>query len=90
MINNNRSLNQEIAIYEDAYGGQLRSKHGELWQFSDASFAEIARSMGAEADQVHKPAELAGALDKAFSAKKPYVVEVMTEQTAVAPLAYLH
>ena len=90
LINNNRSLNQEIAIYEDAYGGQLRSKHGELWQFSDASFAEIARSMGAEADQVHKPAELAGALDKAFSAKKPYVVEVMTEQTAVAPLAYLH
>ena len=89
LINNNKSLNQEIAVYSAAYGGQLRGNHAELWQFSDVSFAELARTMGAEGIRVHKPGELAGALEKAFSAKKPCVVEVMTEMTAVAPLAFL-
>jgi acetolactate synthase-1/2/3 large subunit len=89
LINNNRSLNQEIDIYTAAYGGQLRGNHAELWQFSDVSFAEVARSMGAQGLRVQKPGELAGALDKAFSSKSPSVVEVVTEMTAVAPLAFL-
>jgi acetolactate synthase-1/2/3 large subunit len=89
LINNNRALNQEIDIYTDAYGGQLRGKHAELWQFKDVSFAELARTMGAQGFRVQKPAELAGALDQAFSSPKPSVVEVVTEITAVAPLAFL-
>jgi acetolactate synthase-1/2/3 large subunit len=87
LINNNRSLNQEIAIYQDAYGGDLRGNHAQLWQFNDVSFAEVARAMGAEGIRVEKPAELPGALDRAFFARKPCVVEVITEITAVAPLA---
>ena len=70
-------------------GGELRANHGELWQFSDASFAELARAMGAEGIRVQKPGELAGALDKAFSLDGPCVVEIMTEITAVGPLAWL-
>lgn len=89
LINNNRSLNQEIAIYSDAYGGELRANHAELWHFSDASFAEIARSMGAEGIVVQRPNELAAALDQAFATEGPCVVEVLTERTAVAPLAWL-
>ncbi|MFV2065876.1 MAG: thiamine pyrophosphate-binding protein [Pirellulales bacterium] len=90
LINNNRALNQEIDIYTEAYGGQLRGKHAELWQFRDVSFAELARTMGAQGFRVRKPGELSGALDKAFSSKQPTVVEVMTEMTAVAPLAFLN
>ena len=89
LINNNKSLNQEIDIYSDAYGGELKANHAELWRFSDASFADIARSMGAEGICVTKPKQLAGALDQAFSTDGPCVVEVMTEITAVAPLAWL-
>jgi acetolactate synthase-1/2/3 large subunit len=89
LINNNKSLNQEIDILADAYGGALRGRHAELWQFSDVSFAEMARAMGAEGVRVQKPVELAGALDKAFSVDGPCVVEVMTEMTATAPLAWL-
>ena len=56
LINNNKSLNQEIEIYKDAYGGELRGDHAQLWQFSDVSFAEIARTMGAEGIRVrHRP-----------------------------------
>ncbi|MDA1015573.1 MAG: thiamine pyrophosphate-binding protein [Planctomycetota bacterium] len=89
LINNNRSLNQEIAIYQDAYGGELKAKHAELWHFSEASFADIAKSMGADGIVVRKPSELSGALDCAFAADGPFVVEVITEMTAVAPLAWV-
>lgn len=89
LINNNRSLNQEIAIYTDAYGGKLEAQHEELWRFSDASFARIAESMGAKGIRVEKPGEIAGALDQAFSANQPCVVEVMTDINAVAPVATL-
>lgn len=89
LINNNRSLNQEIAIYSDAYGGKLEGQHAELWRFSDASFATIAESMGAVGIRVEKPGEIGSALDQAFSAKRPCVVEVMTEMEAVAPVATL-
>jgi len=90
LINNNRSLNQEIDLYTAAYGGQLRAGHAELWQFTDVSFAELARAMGAQGFRVQKPGELSGALDKAFSSGQPSVVEVVTEMTAVAPLAFLY
>jgi acetolactate synthase I/II/III large subunit len=88
LINNNRSLNQEIDIYKDAYGGQLEGRHEELWRFTDASFAAIAETMGAKGIRVEQPSELGIALDQAFSAKVPCVVEVLTEITAVAPFAY--
>jgi acetolactate synthase-1/2/3 large subunit len=90
LINNNRALNQEIDIYTEAYGGNLRGKHAELWQFSDVSFAALARTMGAQGLRVEKPGELPGALEKAFSSNQPSVVEVVTEMTAVAPLAFLY
>jgi acetolactate synthase I/II/III large subunit len=89
LINNNRSLNQEIAIYSDAYGGKLEGKHEELWHFRDVSFAAVAETMGAKGIRVERPNELAGALDQAFSAGRPCVVEVMTEINAVAPIAVL-
>ena len=54
------------------------------------SFAQLARTMGAQGFRVQKPGELSGALDKAFSSGKPSVVEVMTEMSAVAPLAFLY
>jgi acetolactate synthase-1/2/3 large subunit len=87
LVNNNRSLNQEMDIYTDAYGGELRGRHGELWQFRDTNFVEVARSLGADGVRVEKPSELAGALEQAFSAKAPFVVDVVTEMTATAPLA---
>jgi acetolactate synthase-1/2/3 large subunit len=89
LINNNRSLNQEIAINADAYGGQLEGRHGELWRFTDASFAAIAEAMGAKGIRVEKPGQIRSALDQAFCANRPCVVEVLTEESAVAPLAYV-
>jgi acetolactate synthase-1/2/3 large subunit len=87
LVNNNRSLNMEIDLYTDAYGGRLERNHGELWKFTDVSFAAVAEKMGALGIRVEQPGELAGALDRAFSANRPCVVEVMTDIEALAPVA---
>ncbi len=89
LVNNNRSFNQEIELVDAAYGGSRSGRHGDLWQFGDASFAEIARAMGARGIQVTRPGELDSALDQALSGQGPCVIEVLTEQAALAPVAWL-
>src|SRR5262245_18605756 len=85
LINNNRSLNMEIDIYKDAYGGQLERNHAELWKFGDASFAAMGEAMGAKGIRVEKPGEISTALEQAFEAKGPCVIEVISDINAIAP-----
>lgn len=87
LINNNHSLNQEKGGNERVYGGQTPGSD-DLWIFPDADFAKIAESMGCLGLTVHKPGELAGALDRAFAAGKPAVIDVKTHLEGIAPRAW--
>ncbi len=87
LVNNNHSLNQEKNGVE-SYQGQSEASDKQ-WLFPDADFAAIARSMGAEGLTVDKPADLPGALDKAFSASGPVLVDVKSHVDAIAPIAWL-
>tara|TARA_B100000927_G_scaffold91054_1_gene73669 strand:+ start:530 stop:2197 length:1668 start_codon:yes stop_codon:yes gene_type:complete len=87
LVNNNHSLNQEKNAVE-SYEGQSAASDKQ-WLFPDADFAAIARSMGAEGLTVDKPADLPGALDKAFSATGPVLIDVKSHVDAIAPLAWL-
>ncbi len=89
LVNNNRSLNMEIDIYKDAYGGRLERNHAELWKFSDVSFAAVAETMGAKGIRVEKPGEISGALEQAFAARRPCVIEVLSDIDAIAPWGYV-
>lgn len=89
VVNDNRSLNQEIGPYRRAYGGELRGRHHELWHFEDVDLAAVAESMGALGIGVDKPQELAGALERAYAHQGPAVVSVRTELEAMAPLGFL-
>ena len=89
LVNNNRSLNMESDVYKDAYGGQLERNHGELWKFSDVSFAAVAETMGAKGIRVEKPGDIGVALEQAFEAKRPCVVEVLSDINAIAPWGYV-
>jgi acetolactate synthase I/II/III large subunit len=89
IVNNNNSLNQEIDIYRDAYGGELRGRHGELWQFREVDFSALARELGVASARVERPDELAGALARARRTDGPFLVDVVTDADATAPLAYL-
>ena len=87
LVNNNHSLNQEQGGVESVYGGRTAGSD-ELWLFPDTDFAKIAESMGCFGITVDKPSELAGALDQAFAAGKPAVVDVKTHVEGIAPRAW--
>jgi acetolactate synthase-1/2/3 large subunit len=89
LVNNNKSLNMEIDIYADAYGGALKANHAELWKFADVSFAAVAEQMGAKGLTIRKPNELKPALDQAFSCGRPCVIDVLTDIDALAPAAFV-
>lgn len=85
VVNNNRSLNQEINVYSRAYGGSLHGKHGQLWHFEDVDFAKVAESMGVLGLTVRKAADFEAALEKALASNGPAVINVVTEIEALAP-----
>ncbi|MDE0100653.1 MAG: thiamine pyrophosphate-binding protein [Truepera sp.] len=87
VVNNNHSLNQEQGGVEAIYEGRT-SGSDELWLFPDADFARIAESMGCFGATVHRPGELASALDQAFAAGRPAVVDVKTHVEGIAPKAW--
>ncbi|MFN8488058.1 MAG: thiamine pyrophosphate-binding protein [Caldilineaceae bacterium] len=87
VVNNNHSLNQEKGGVEATYGGQTRGSD-ELWLFPDSDFAKMAEALGCFGITVHKPGELAGALDQAFASGKPAVVDVKTHVDGIAPTAW--
>ena len=60
-----------------------------LWKFSDVSFAAVAETMGAKGIRVEKPGEIAGALEQAFAAQGPCVVDVLSDIDAIAPWGYV-
>jgi acetolactate synthase-1/2/3 large subunit len=89
VVNNNQRLSQEREVYTAAYGGRLRGRHAELWHFTDVNLAKLAESIGAGGVRVEKPSELNSALDQALSARRPFVVEVLTDPEVMAPLAWI-
>lgn len=85
VVNNNRSLNQEINPYRAAYGGALHGRHAELWHFRDTDLSRVAEAMGVRGYRVTKPGELALTLEQAFAAGGPAVVDVATDIEIIAP-----
>ena len=87
LVNNNASGNQSKRGFDRAYGGEQTEQAYELWKLSEVNFAEIAESMGALGIRVEKPGELKSALDQAFSANRPVVIDCVSDIEAMAPLA---
>jgi acetolactate synthase I/II/III large subunit len=58
-----------------------------LWTFNPMNFARLAEDMGALGIRVERPNEIAPALQRAFAAGRPVVIDVVTDIEALAPLA---
>jgi acetolactate synthase I/II/III large subunit len=84
VVNDNRSLNQETKLFDAAYGGQQRGRAREMWVFEDIDLAKVADAMGCFAIRVERPSELKGALEQAFAANRPAVVDVVSDIKALA------
>ncbi|WP_022887457.1 thiamine pyrophosphate-binding protein [Glaciibacter superstes] len=85
VVNNNRSLNQEINPYTVAYGGKLTGRHHELWHFTDINLAALAESLGVTGIRVTKPSMLESALARAVEINGPVLIDVTSDIEAVAP-----
>ena len=55
-----------------------------MWVFEDINLAKVAEAMGCFAIRVERPSELRGALERAFAAKRPAVVDVVSDIKALA------
>jgi acetolactate synthase-1/2/3 large subunit len=87
VVNNNRSGNQSKRGFDRAYGGEQTEKAREMWTFTEVNFARIAEDMGALGLRVEKPADIAPALARAIEARRPVIIDVVTDIDALAPLA---
>ncbi len=87
LVNNNSSGNQSKRGFDRVYGGEQTAEALRLWHFTDVNFATIAENMGAVGIRVEQPSELPGALEQAFAANRPVIIDVVTDIDALAPLA---
>ena len=53
--------------------------------FQDTDLAKVAQAMGAHGERVTDPSQLNGALERAFTANKPAVIDVVTDISTMAP-----
>jgi len=87
VVNNNHSGNQSKRGFDRVYGGKQTEKALEMWVFTEVDFAGLAEHIGAIGIRVEKPADLAAAFDRALSADRPVVLDVVTDIDALAPVA---
>jgi acetolactate synthase-1/2/3 large subunit len=87
VVNNNGGGNQSKRGFDRVYGGKQSDKARELWTFRMVNFARIAEEIGAFGIRVEAPRELPGALERAFAADRPVILDVVTDIEALAPLA---
>lgn len=91
VVNNNSSLNQEIPLVGAAYRDKRGDKYkpDEMWRFQKtANIAKMAEAMGCAAFRVETPAQLRELLPKAMAMNKPVVLDVISDDTALAPTAW--
>src|ERR1700758_5080433 len=87
VVNTNSSGNQSKRGFDRVYGGTQTEQAREMWTFSKVNFARIAEDMGAVGIRVEKAAELGPAIGQALQARRPVVIDVVTDIDALAPLA---
>jgi acetolactate synthase-1/2/3 large subunit len=85
VVNNNGALNQEIPHFDRAYGGDPEERGREMWGFASVSFAKVAESLGCVGMRVEQPAQVAPAIEKALAARRPVVIDAVTDHRAFSP-----
>lgn len=89
VVNNNSSLNQEIPLVNAAYKGKADSRSGEIWRFQKSvNFAKLGEALGCAGFRVDKPGQLKELLPRAFAMNRPVVIDVVTEENALAEKAW--
>lgn len=71
-----------ITYFKNAYGTEFKTPDGEPY---NPDFVLLAEAFGLKGDRVDQAADLSGALEKAFAADEPYLLEVRTRGDVPMP-----
>jgi acetolactate synthase-1/2/3 large subunit len=89
VVNNNSALNQEIPLFDRAYGGTQRGRADEMWRHSDIDFSKVAESFGCVGMRVEDPKDLNQALKEAYTIGRPVVIDAFSDERALAKGAWV-
>jgi acetolactate synthase I/II/III large subunit len=81
-------FNNATLAFQKHYELKLFGSHREC-DLLDIDFAAVARGLRCEGERVTEPAEIGPALDRAFASGRPYVVDVVIDPEAMAPIVGL-
>lgn len=84
VINNNRGFGQCKPNILDIYGDRP-GKPEEFYKFGPTDYAQMAEEMGCLGIRVERPEEIKPALEKAFKAERPVLIDVITDIDCVTP-----
>ena len=88
VVNDNHSMNQEAGPIQQAYDGQPYGKaYQDLMMFEDIDLASVAQAMGCYAERIERPADIAGAMERAFASGKIAVLDMVSAIDAMGPVA---
>jgi acetolactate synthase-1/2/3 large subunit len=82
VVNDNRSLSQDLMPYRSAYDWKPSAMGDKMWLFDQVDLAATARSLGCAAFRVEDPGDIATALREALDSGRPTVIDVSTEVEA--------
>ncbi|MDB5807898.1 MAG: hypothetical protein JWN94_20 [Betaproteobacteria bacterium] len=83
VVFNDEGLGNERAFQNEHYGGRFYAV-----DYKNPDFGALAKVFGAHGEHVTKPADLEGAIQRAFASGKPAIVDVMIDQHTLAPVVY--
>ncbi len=80
LVNNNGALQQVKKGIDRSYGGTQWGRSKEMWVFkSGTDYARVAEDLGCLGIRVEEPQEIRSALEKAFAAARPALIDVATD-----------
>ena len=83
VVNNNGALQQVKQGIDTAYGGTQWGRSKEMWLFTPGTnYARVALDLGCLGIRVEEPREIRAALEKAFAADRPALIDVATDLDA--------
>jgi acetolactate synthase I/II/III large subunit len=83
VVFNDQGLGNERAFQNEHYGGRFYAV-----DYQNPDFGALARVFGAHGEQVKRPGDLEGAIERAFASGKPAVIDVLIDQNTLAPVVY--
>jgi acetolactate synthase-1/2/3 large subunit len=83
VVNDNRSLSQDMRVFQRAWDEKPTPQADRLWKFEEVDLAAVAAQFGCAAFRVESPGDIEPAFKEALQAGRPALIDVVTETEAL-------